>query len=259
MSTQSVPADLLRSLQIEKASPTPAYVQISEALEKLLKSGALPAGYPLPPERVLCCQFGVSRMTYRAAVAMLERKGLIVSFRGRGTFVAHDRLRKAQDELRSFTEEIRARGGLPESRVLSFRLLPAAEEARDFFSLTKGEQVYEIYRLRLKDHVPLAVEVVQLPQKKYPGLERFDFARDSLYKTLDQAYGMRLKTCQEEISADLPSREYRRLLEIPRGVAILVIQRKSFDKAGEPCELGRAAYRGDMYSALIHSARKERD
>lgn len=253
------PAEALQSLRIDKDAPTPAYVQIAEALGKLLKSGELPAGYPLPPERALCDRFGVSRMTYRAAVGMLERQGLILSFRGRGTFVAHDRLRKAQDELRSFTEEILARGGVPESRVLSFRLVPAAEETREFFSLAEGEQAYDIRRLRLKDGTPLAIEAVQIPQRLCPGLDRFDLARNSLYKTLGQFYGMRLKTCVEEISAEVPSREYRRLLELPGGVAILVIRRKSYTKTGDPCELGRTSYRGDMYSAVVHSARRERE
>jgi GntR family transcriptional regulator len=192
-------------------------------------------------------------------VSLLEREGLIVSFRGRGTFVAHDRLRKAQDELRSFTEEVLSRGGVPESRVLSFRQAEASEEARTVFSLSAGEPVYEIRRLRLKDRVPLAIEVVQLPRRLCPGLDGVDLERNSLYRTLEQSYGLRLKTCVEEISARSPSPEERKLLEIPRSAAVLVIARTSYTPAGEPCELARAVYRGDMYSAVVHSARKERE
>jgi GntR family transcriptional regulator len=234
------------------------YLRIAEAMTALLKSGAYPAGFPLPPERVLGEQYGVSRMTLRQAMSILEREGLVESHRGRGTFVAPNRLQKQQQELRSFTEEVRARGGNSQSRLISFEVIAPPPSAKDFFGLTEGEKVYAINRLRYKDASPLASEAAMIPQKICPWLERFDLAKNSLYRILEESYGLRLQTGIEEISAELPSAAHRKLLEIPRNTAVLVVNRKTFTDTGIPLELTRSTYRGDLYSAVVHSVRKRK-
>jgi GntR family transcriptional regulator len=88
-------AEKIVAIRIDKTSPTPVYAQIAEALRALLASGAAPVGTPLPPERVLCEQFSVSRMTLRQAYDILERDGLLESHRGRGTFVAPIKMQKS--------------------------------------------------------------------------------------------------------------------------------------------------------------------
>jgi GntR family transcriptional regulator len=223
-----------------------------------LTDSGLPPGYPLPPERALCDQFGVSRMTLRQATAMLEREGLLLSQRGRGTFVAHDLLRKQQQEMRSFSEEILARGGVPKSKLLSAKSGPVPEEARAFFGLSTEDKIYEIKRTRMSDGVPLAFETVWLSERLCPNLQRFDLAKNSLYRILEDSYGIRLENCVEEVSAALATAEQRELLDLPRNVAVLVINRKTYTDAGRPLELARSAYRGDRYSAVVHSVRRKR-
>ncbi len=246
------------SLRFDKDSPTPMYLRIAEAMAALLKSGAYPAGFSLPPERALCERYGVSRMTLRQAMSILERDGLIESHRGRGTFVAPNRLQKQQQELRSFTEEIMARGGKAQSRVISFNSIAPPPSAKEFFGLAEGEKVYEISRLRYKDSTPLAAETALIPQKICPWLERFDLAKRSLYRILEESYGLRLQTGVEEISAELPSAAHRKLLCVPRNTAVLVVNRKTFTDRGIPLELTRSVYRGDLYSAVVHSVRKSK-
>lgn len=251
-------SELFQALRLDKESSTPAYARIAEAVSGLLRSGRLPPGYPLPPERVLCDHFGVSRMTLRQAMGTLERDGLIFSHRGKGTFVAHDRLKKQQQELRGFTEEILARGGKPESRLLSFQKVAPTPATLEFFSMTEGESLYEIRRIRLSDGVPLTLEAVQLSERLCPRLERFDLEKNSLYKILEESYGLVLGSCVEEISAELPTAEHRRQLDVPRGVAVLTIHRKTYTDSGLALELTRSAYRADLYSAIVHSVRRKR-
>jgi GntR family transcriptional regulator len=67
---------------------------------------------------------------------------------------------------------------------------------------------------------------------------------------------VRIETCLEDVSARLPTAEQRKLLELPRNVAVLVVARKTHTDLGQPVEFTRAAYRGDLYSAVVHSIRK---
>lgn len=245
------------AIRLDKGSGTPIYLQIAEEIRALLKRGGLPAGTSLPPERILCESYGVSRMTLRQAFDLLARDGLIETQRGRGTFVAPKRLSKQQQQMRSFTEEIRARGGTPSSRMVSFRVQPASLEAQEFFGEIADGQVYEMKRLRYCDGEPLALETVQIPCRLCPNLDRFDLANHSLYRILEENYGLTLTHCVEEISAARPERLHLKLLGTPAPTAVLVIKRKTYTAAEVPVEFGTTVYRGDAYSAMVRSVRAQ--
>ena len=259
MAAKPDPFIAFQSLRVDKKSATPIYLQMAEGLVALLRSGLFAPGSLLPPERFFCEQYRISRMTLRQTMAMLEREGLIESHRGRGTFVTPKRLQKQQQEMRSFTEEIRIRGGGAQSRMISFKLVEPGPSAREFFGLSEGSRIYEICRLRLKEGTPLAVETCQILQRLAPWLERFDLEKNSLYQILEESYGLRLDACAEEISAELPSAAHRRLLGIPRSCAVLVVNRKAYTDAGAALELTRSTYRGDLYSAVVHSIRRKKE
>jgi GntR family transcriptional regulator len=247
------------ALRIDKSGPVPVYVQIADRIRSVVHTPALPPGAALPPERLLCEAFGVSRMTVRQALNLLEHDGLIRCQRGRGTFVAPRRMDKLQQQMRSFSEEIRARGGVPSSRVLSFSQAIPEAAAREFLGLEDRDNVYELRRLRLADGVPLALETTCVPCRLCPNLHRFDVANQSLYTILEEHYGLRLSRCVEEISAVLPDRQMRALLEIPKTVGVLVIRRRTYADDDTPVEFGRTAYRGDLYTAIVRSVRERGD
>ena len=85
-----------------------------------------------------------------------------------------------------------------------------------------------------------------------------DLARSSLYEILEQPYGLRPETCNEEISAETPSSQQRKLLSLPARTVVLVINRKAYMNDGRPLELTRSVFRGDRYSAIVHSVRKNK-
>lgn len=244
------------AVPVDKSDPLPAYVQIAHGIRALLRDGAVAPGTGLPPERVLCERYGVSRMTLRQAMGVLQREGLIECQRGRGTFVSVRRLQKQQQALRSFTEEIRARGAVPSTKVLSFRREEPTPPAREFFSMPEEGRVYLIERLRFIDQVPMALESVQLPCSLCPDLEHCDLVHDSLYRILEEDYGLKLADCQEEISAVQPSRAQKRLLQAPSSTAILLVCRRTRTAGEVPVEFAITAYRGDLYTALVHSVRR---
>lgn len=245
------------SIRIEKSSLVPVYAQIADAMRTLLRSGTIPAGTALPPERAWCEQFGISRMTLRQAYEALEREGLIESHRGRGTFVAPQRMQKKQQEMRSFTEEIRSRGKTPSSRLLACRSVSQSNRDRDFFGIAETEMLYEIERLRLANNVPVAVELIHIPQYLCPHLERFDLAAQSVYSILEENYGVALTHCTEHISAARPTRTQKQLLEVPAGEVVLIVDRRTFGDNETPVELATTTYRGDLYTAVVHSVRSK--
>ncbi len=66
----------------------PLYEKLAAAIERDAKSGTLPAGSRLPPQRDLAYRLGVSVGTVTKAYIEAERRGLLRGHVGRGTYVA---------------------------------------------------------------------------------------------------------------------------------------------------------------------------
>jgi GntR family transcriptional regulator len=250
------PMNALFSIRVDKHVASPVYVQIAEAIKTMLRERSIPAGAAMPPERVLAQRLGVSRMTIRQANDLLERIGLIERHPGRGTFAVQNRIIKQEQETRSFSEEIRSRGGVPSSRVISFRSMESTNAIADYFGITPGDLVYEIQRVRLADGIPIALESVQIPAAMFPHLDRFNLVDHSLYQILEENYGIELARSEEEISAAQPNAQHKKLLQLPRNTAVLHIRRRTFTTDGRPLELASTTYRGDLYTARVNSTRQ---
>jgi GntR family transcriptional regulator len=250
--------DELLKAHIDKNSSEPAYLQIAATLKELLRTGKISADTAMPAERVLAQQFGVSRMTMRQANNLMEREGLIERHRGRGTFATHNRIVKQEQEMRSFSEEIRRRGSVPSSRLISFKIIEADTSVAKYFDIKLGDPLYMIERVRLADNVPVAFESLQIPSCLCPKLERFNLVDYSLYQILEENYHIHMARSEEELSAMPPKKLHRKLLAIPRNTAVLLVKRKTYTTEGKPLELATTAYRGDLYTAVVYSLRSRK-
>lgn len=68
--------------------PGYTYVQLADRLAARIKSGELRPNTPLPAERHLANQYGVSVGTARHATRLLRYQGLVITLRSKGTYVA---------------------------------------------------------------------------------------------------------------------------------------------------------------------------
>jgi GntR family transcriptional regulator len=246
---------LLEALRLDRHSAVPAYVQIAEILQSLIVTSALAEGASLPSERVLCQHFGVSRMTLRQALDILERKELIRSRQGRGTFVQARQIEKHQQEFRSFSEEMAQRGSVVSSRLIELKVCTPEPKVQEFFGVSSADRVYQIERLRLADGVPVVLETVQILVARCPDLARFDMEKDSLYRILEKEYGIHLVRSVEEIGAVAPAARTRMLLELKGSTPVLEIHRRTYADGDQPVEYACSRHRGDRYRAVVHSAR----
>ena len=72
---------------VDPQSATPVYVQVAEILRARIESGQLLPDRPVPSETQLQQEFGVARGTARKAIALLREQGLVVTVKGRGSYV----------------------------------------------------------------------------------------------------------------------------------------------------------------------------
>src|SRR5262245_29831267 len=89
---------------------TTRYHQIAQSLRRRLGKGHLAPGERLDTQRQLAREFGVTLMTLRQALELLEREGLITRRHGLGTFVASPSVDYDILHLRTFAGDLSAQG-----------------------------------------------------------------------------------------------------------------------------------------------------
>lgn len=67
--------------------PEPKYAQLAAILRERIRSGDLAPGGPVPSETALEQEFDLARGTIRKAIAVLREEGLIVTTKGKGSWV----------------------------------------------------------------------------------------------------------------------------------------------------------------------------
>lgn len=86
-------------------SDKPRYVALADTIAADILDGRLPAGARLPPQRRLAERLRIDFTTVARGYVEAQRRGLLISHVGRGSFVAADaleRLRRERPALRSF-------------------------------------------------------------------------------------------------------------------------------------------------------------
>ncbi|PRY31150.1 GntR family transcriptional regulator [Pseudosporangium ferrugineum] len=72
---------------IDPSADRAVFRQLADLLRSQIETGDLAPGEPLPSERRLAQEHGISRTTVRQAIGQLRTEGLVTVDRPRGTFV----------------------------------------------------------------------------------------------------------------------------------------------------------------------------
>jgi GntR family transcriptional regulator len=150
-------------------------------------------------------------------------------------------------QLSSYTEDMRAQGRQPSSRLLEASDEPAEGDLARMLGVRAGTRMLRLRRLRLADDEPMAIETTHLALGRFRGLRRYVADGGSLYQVLKERFGVEMGHAEETIETALASPEEAELLGAEVGMPMLLLSRHSFDTEGKPVEWVRSVYRGDRY------------
>ncbi len=239
---------------MDRRSPVPLYYQLKEIFRSWIISGEFGENGRFPSESELQERFGVSRMTVRRALSELVNEGFLIREQGRGSFVVRPRVQDQLRRLTSFTEDMQLRGLATESRILDFRLVHDEEVARKM-EIPQDEELVQLRRLRLVEGEAIAIQNAFIRHRFCPGILERGLLEGSLYKTLEESYGLRLGRAIQTVEAK-PADEYEaRLLALEIGQPVLVLERLTFLADGNPIEYVRSIYHGDRYRFTVELVR----
>jgi GntR family transcriptional regulator len=243
----------LNRRKIDKGLPVPYYYQIVQILREAIQDldvSPNASGLEFPSEMELSEHFQVNRGTIRHALQLLEREGLIYREKGRGTFLRRRRVELDLSTLCSTTEDLKARGWIPDSRLLSLEKISPSLHIQRYLELSQEDLVWLIYRLRLADKEPISIQWSYIPVELAPDLDRQDLS-SSLYYILKNTYGHELISGDQKIRTRSATIDEALLLEIEEGAPLFEISRITYDQNHRPVEHLDSLWRGDRYDLQV--------
>ena len=228
-------------------SRVPRYHRIAESLREQIRDGELAPGAPLPSQRKLAQTFGVTLMTLRQALELLEREHLIVQRHGLGTFVAAPSIDYDILQLRRFAGELLAQAEPVSTRLLGTRFAIADRRAAEALGLGGRARVLVIERLRLVDRHPIGLQRSFLAARLGEDLVKSDLDRTPLGHALEFKLGITIARARETVSAVRLGRREARDLGCGAGVPAFESERVSFDAGGRPVVFDRVFIPGDRF------------
>jgi GntR family transcriptional regulator len=222
---------------VPSAGTGPKYLAVREHLRRRVT--ALPELALLPPEPVLCAEYGVSRITLRRAVDGLVADGHLVREQGRGTYVTRPPVRHEYREsfvhrIAGFNSVMTEQGAQVGTTVLAQRIVPADPAVAAELGLDAGAEVVELERLRSVDGAPNHVAHSFLPAALYPRVAEEDFGQGSLYEFLRREYGADLAHARIVVDVGTAAPDEAERLRVVAGSPLLVVRTTVRDTGGRP-------------------------
>jgi GntR family transcriptional regulator len=231
---------------VNHSSPIPFYVQLREILESLIGEGKWQPGERLPSEQELCDMYDVSRTVVRQTLQEMERNGLIVKRKGKGSFVAKPKIHESLvQKLTGFYQDMVERGFTPVTKVLHQSVEAASTKVALQLELEPGTLVHNIERLRYVNDEPIVLVRTYVPLALCPELAEIDLSNQSLYAVLEDACGVMLSHGRRTVEAVMADKREAQLLETEEGDPLLFLKSVSYLRDGTPVEYFRALHRGD--------------
>lgn len=229
---------------LSSTHPLPLYAQLAELLRRRIGEGAWGQGERIPSQGELATTFDVARVTVRQAIALLEQEGLLVSRRGRGTFVLAapgvGRRMSVQTTLQSLVDMLR--GDEPQLLNLTEGVaLPQLTE-RD----GKPAPTYTFMRrVHLRDGVPYCVIAIYLDGRIFRRAPQ-RFRREVMIPILASLPGVTIEQAHQTLTIGIADAEIAGHLGIPLGAPVAFVRRVFRAPDGTVIYLGEVTYRGDL-------------
>lgn len=232
------------SFYIDRSSSIPLYEQLRSSIADAISRGDLKPGTQLPTEDIMIDECHVSRQVVRQAYNELVQSGVVVRERGRGTFVKARNYGVFLNKLLSYQEEITRSGKIPKTVVLQACQISTPDKISSIDGFT-DEKCFFLERLRsADDKEPIYIQTY-LPYSYFPQIEKYNFEKFSLYRTISSKYGIALSRSKRTLSAENATQKISNLLKVPKNKALLLLESHTFDKTNRLVEVSFEYFSSD--------------
>lgn len=219
----------------------PLYKQVKRLLTESLAGGEWGPNEAIPSESRLAQRFQVSIGTVRKAIDELVAEKILVRRQGRGTFVAAHTQNRF---LYHFFHIVREDGTktFPQAELLEFERIQADADMAAALQVPRGAALWRIRNLLRLEGEPVEVNDLYLSAALFHDLTKQIFAGrpGTIYQLYQDRYGINVIHTSERLRATAAGEAQARLLGLPSGAPVLVIERIAYSYNRAPVELRRS-------------------
>jgi len=234
------------------------YSVLKHRIIEMINSEEYKVNSLIPSERELMDIYQISRITVRKAIDDLVNEGYLYRIQGKGTYVKNDEVSYDLFSLTSCTEDIRSHGMLPSKRVISSEVIPADKRTARRLQIAEDALVMRQRRIFYADNKPINYTTTYLPLSIFPGLEKHDFEKESLYYVIENDYGIKITHAKRTLEAILANEETSKYLKIKSGEPLILFHCETYgeiDGREVVIESFKCCYRTDMQKFYINQVR----
>ncbi|HVK24989.1 MAG TPA: GntR family transcriptional regulator [Actinokineospora sp.] len=212
----------------------PAYVSISGAYARRIRSGDLAPGTQLPSYAEIAKQHGVSDIVVRKAISLLLSQGLVRSARRRGIFVAdRPNLVRISPERQMQSAEVSFGAETEESIVVDreTETVSATDELAETFGIAPGDQLTHVIT-RVSD-----------------GGNRVSIS--NTYRRAGTTGTANATVLEETLTDKLPSDAHAEWLGTTPGSLVKNVHQQFFAADGQVVMVSDISYPQDRYDAFV--------
>ena len=232
----------------------PKYYLLKKEILNKIETGEYQEGSMIESERELMERYQFSRITVRKAIDELVNEGYLYRIQGKGTYVKGETETQNLFSLRSCTEGVKRLGRTPSKKTMKTDKFPADAKRAKHLNIPQGDMVHMFGRVTYADDEPLNYTVTYLPEKVFPGLEKYDLEARSLYDIIAKDYHVQITKARRTVEAVLPDPTVAGYLGISPNMPVIlfncitsgIVYGKEI-----PIETFRCYYRTDHYKFYI--------
>lgn len=213
-----------------KSDNRPLYLLVIDKIKQDIEQGVYKSGTKLPSEYELAKNLGVSRVTLREALRMLEDENLVMRKHGIGTFVNIPPLfTSGIEELYSITQMINKNKQKAGTIFVNSGFKNVSNTDIKTFKLDNSDRVLRIERIRTADEEPVVYCIDKIPENILP--KDFNFKEDgSLFKSLEKQANINITYAISDIEPLGYHEKISPLLLSPPGTSLLILKQSHFDE-----------------------------
>jgi GntR family transcriptional regulator len=227
-----------------------AYDRLYNHLREKIISGEYPGGMKLPSERELCEGYGVSRITIRHALRLLEDQGLIERTPGRGTFVRTNKPRKVPISDMDYVHSVKMSLPNMHRELIDTRKITPPDDIAQNLELLKADSCLLIERLDILDQEPLSYDRGYIPLDFSTSIDDQLLVQVEFLDLWLKKQGLVISYIQSSTEAVRADEVTARRLGMTKGDPVLLTIEIFYTPGGRPAAQFNTHYHGDRFKLV---------
>lgn len=236
----------------------PKYYVLKHKIIEMIENEVVSEGEAIPSEHDLIAKYDVSRITVRRAIDELVNEGYLYRVHGKGTYVKGNSYNQDLFSMASCTDAIIELGLKPGRKVISQKTMKCDKQRARKLQINDNSNIFELQRVYYADEESLNTTIATLPYSYFDGIEKHNFGEESLYKILENEYGVKITRATRTFEAMIAYGDIADHLQIKEGQPVLLFSGITYGiiRGKEvPVEIFKCHYRTDKFKFYINQVK----